>query len=155
MKDIDSNMQKVGLILKDCGPSQAAFYGISKMNVECASSNLDCSIFELNHVPPIIRARFGIFPITLAYLYDGILISTDIETTKFSLESCRASKRIFYVWDLEWMRKLRSFDSNQIYSLPELTIVCRSKEHADCIERISRRKVHVMPVFSIKELVKL
>lgn len=148
-------MQKVGLIVKDLLPSQCSFMSISIMNNSCLKGNIDCSIFELNHTPPIIRARFGIFPINLAYLYDGILISTDIETTKFNIENCRAKKKIFYVWDLEWMRKIRTFESNQIYSHPELTIVCRSQDHANCIERVCRRKAIVMSHFSVEEIIKL
>lgn len=148
-------MKKVGLILKDCGNSQSSFFGISSINTSCLDDDADYSIFELNHVDPITRIRCGVFPITLAYLYDGVLISTDIETTKFSLEGCRAEKRIFYVWDLEWMRRPKLFESNQIYSLPELTIVCRSKEHADCIKRVSGRDVHIMQNFNVKELIKL
>lgn len=149
-------MQKIAVILNNLGSNQSTFSIISNMNSSCLSNDLDPAIFELNNVTHIMRARFGIFPINYAYLYDGILVSTDVETTKFSLESCRSKKKIFYVWDLEWMRNLKSFESNQIYALPELKIITRSEDHAKCIERVCRRRVDaIIPQFNLKEISKI
>ena len=93
--------------------------------------------------------------------FGGVLISTDINTT-LTLKKCFApKKKIFYVWDLEWMRnrmgQTKSFEVLiQAFSDEKIELVARSKDHAKAIENLSNRKVkNIVENFNIEKLMRI
>ena len=68
--------------------------------------------------------------------FDGTLIATSISTCLTAIKSISPSKKIFYVWDLEWMRNTgRNYEhSIQAFIDKSVVLVARSESHAKAIK---------------------
>lgn len=80
--------------------------------------------------------------ISEVFSFNGMLISTNLRNTAIMLKAKTNAKKIFYVWDLEFLRRGNSdfLRNNEIYRHPDIKIVCRSADHAKVLENYSNRK---------------
>jgi hypothetical protein len=78
-----------------------------------------------------------------AWEYDGLVVATSLSTAEKALIFPAPKRRLFYVWDMEWMRAGdRDFDYFQsIYGNPKLDLIARSDTYAKIIERCWNRPV--------------
>jgi len=151
--------KQVGFLVNELTASHLAFSLIKNLNDYNNESNIDTVLFFENASSSIIKPNFSIMAINEIWNFSGALISTDINTT-LSLKKCFSPrKKIFYVWDLEWMRnpmgKVWEFEKTiQAFSDESIELVARSKDHAKAIENLSNRKVkHVVENFNIENLI--
>lgn len=77
--------------------------------------------------------------------YPHPVIATNLATASRLISAATPPVRIFYAWDLEWLRLtdppyrlLR-----EVYGNESLKIVCRTQEHADIMEKLWHRQVLV------------
>lgn len=145
---------KAGVLLKDLSSSQLAFLTIGGLNKIADSSKDDAIAFVKHMARPCAPIHFACLNMCEAIVFDGLLISTDIDTATFALNINTNCKRIFYVWDLEWLRKKKDFLSNvKVYRDERMTLVARSEEHAKLIENYCNRKVdYIIENFNIPEI---
>ena len=151
--------RQVGFLVNELTASHLAFSLIKNLNDYNNESNIDTGLFFENASSSIIKPNFSIMAINEIWNFSGSLISTDINTT-LSLKKCFSPrKKIFYVWDLEWMRTPRGkaweFEKTiQAFSDESIELVARSKDHAKAIENLSNRKVkHIVENFNIENLI--
>lgn len=148
-------MLKTGLVLNNFGMSQLAYFAIREGN-KLLTERSDVGLFGFyqNLVPPCTEPDFALMHSFELYTFDGTLISTDISTTKQSLESFSASRRLFYVWDLEWIRHKASFSYyEQFYCNPKLELFARSEEHAQLISNCWNKPCSVIENFNLGQLI--
>jgi len=150
---------QIGFLVNDLTASHLAFSLIKNLNEY--ESNSDFVLFFENASSSIIKPNFPIMAATEVWNFGGVLISTDINTT-LTLKKCFApKKKIFYVWDLEWMRnrmgQTKSFEVLiQAFSDEKIELVARSKDHAKAIENLSNRKVKsIVENFNIEKLMRI
>jgi hypothetical protein len=107
------------------------------------SKDLDVIVFYQNVVKTWKNPSFAMMNISEAFNYSGVAIATDLITAEKVKHFPGPSGRFFYVWDLEWLRSINySYESlRSIYTDPNLTLIARSKSHADQIERNWNREV--------------
>lgn len=76
-------------------------------------------------------------PVSEIYGFDGVLITTDLNTTQKALNAFGWTKILFYIWDLEWLRmpQKRWHDLIGIYGNEKLSLVCRSEEHLKAVRQ--------------------
>ena len=150
---------QIGFLVNDLTASHLAFSLIKNLNeYETAS---DIVLFFENVSSSIIKPNFPVMAMNEIWNFEGFLVSTDINTT-LTLKRCFAPrKKVFYVWDLEWMRngreKTTSFEEIiQAFSDETIELVARSQDHAKAIENLSNRKIkHIVENFNIEKLMRI
>ncbi len=151
-------MKKLGFILDNCGPNELAYRVISSANnlIKNQPGVADFIVFFNNIVPNCMPLEFASMNMVEAYDYDGVLVATDLLNASKMLNFPAASRKIFYVWDLEWIRlPNRNYDSfREIYCNEELDLFCRSKTHQFFIQNAWGREAKIVEYCDIEELVK-
>lgn len=137
-------MQRIGFAVPDLGPSQLAFNLINNANIAVGTNHLtDVIAFYEHHRQPCIAMCFGAMQIMEAWGYEAPIVATSFNTAAKALRFPTASKKFFYVWDLEWLRGgPNSFEELcLVYRNMGLELVARSVEHKLAIESAWNRPV--------------
>lgn len=138
---VPSYKRKIGIIHRDWGPCDCAFYGISYGNKIVSQTNIDLIYFYENLPQFVIPPISGSMNIQDIWGFDGLTIATNLDSA-FALSKVIGNHpKVFYVYDLEFLRpQNRNFLYNtSIYRNPNLKLVCRSDEHAKCLSNYSNR----------------
>lgn len=134
----------IGIILPSLGTNQLAFETITTINREIMSgSKHDYRIFFEDLTPRVINPLCAVMNIAEIWNYSGLLITTTLSNTRFASKVVGDVKKVFYVWDLEWLRGKNNFIQNlSVYRDPQFALLTRSEEYAKMIEFYSNRKVN-------------
>lgn len=148
---------KAGILIESLGLSQKAFEIIKEINkIGSLEDYWDIVIFYLDYDRIIIPPLFAMMNITEAYGMDSPLISTSIETTEISLNCIKATKRFFYVFDMEWTHKTYDVDKLlNVYMNPKVELIARSDDHATVIEKCWKKPAAVIENFNYEKLTEL
>lgn len=145
-------MKKIGFYLPHLGASQAAFYAINTANYLFGKPDLDVTIFYQELFQPCSKPLCATLNGSEVWTFDGILITTNINTTIMATNALSPKRRLFYVWDLEWLRPNNKdfFYNIQAYRNPKVELVARTLAHAQVIENYANRPVNaIIPDFNI------
>lgn len=138
-------MHKIAVCVKNIGANQIAFDLIrhgNKLMEERA--DIDLMAFFESMAPPVIPMKFAAMHIMEGHGYDGIVIATDLSTAQKALRFSAAQRRLFWCYDLEWMRQQQGFpDLVAIYRNPKLELFARCEDHARLIAQCWNRPVSV------------
>lgn len=148
-------MKKMGFLLPHLGSSQAAFCTINTANIMFGQTDVDITIFYKELFQPCSKPLCATMNATEIWSFNGILVSTDIDTTIMSLNAISPARRLFYVWDLEWMRRAKhDFMYNmRAFRDPRVELIARSHSHAYVIDNYANRAVNaIIPDFNIKNI---
>ena len=128
---------KIGIIIEDLSASHLSYCLIKKLNETVSKdSTNDYTIFVENITSHVLPPRFAVMNTTELPYFDGTLIATSISTCLTAIKSISPSKKICYVWDLEWMRNTgRNYEhSIQAFIDKSVVLVARSESHAKAIK---------------------
>lgn len=145
-------MNKLGVLLTDLRPSQQSYLALQYMNSVVASSNIDCTVFcEYSRFTPCVTPNFAVMDMAECWAFDGLLISTNLSNTKLMMEALCPAKKVFYVWDLEWLRNKKNFVENiEIYRSPKIDLITRSLDHSLAIKNYANREPKmIVPQFNL------
>lgn len=143
-----------GVILPSLHSSQLSYLAIKQGNSIVANGD-DFVIFYENLHPACLKPDFAIMQTVEIWKFRGNLIATNLSHAAQLLHVKNHIKKFFYVWDLEWLRGNKNFLENiKIYRNEELTLLCRSKEHAKRIEDYCNRHPIIIEDFNIGEIIK-
>lgn len=84
----------------------------------------------LSNTPPTFKANTANVSITDLNLFDGLVISTCIETTLFAKGLVKDNDIIHYVWDLEWLRAGKKDYFQNIAAYRNVILATRSNMYA-------------------------
>lgn len=147
--------KKIGIVVDNLGAGQIAFEVINAANSFAENNNDCCCVFQLEYTPACIKPNIMVVNSAELFGFSGCAVSTSLESSKWNLAASGNGPRIFYVFDLFWLRKDNIYDDNiKVLSNPELLLVCRSEDHRAMLENYTNRSVTVMP-FDIKALIDL
>ena len=134
--------------------SQESFMAIVSANTLNDDINHTVNLFTLANSLPVIKPNCSILPLEKALYTRGINIATSFNTAKF-LKSCIAEKKVFYVWEPEWIFKQSDYLTwFNIFNDDEIILIARCREHAKCIYNLSGRRVKVIiPNFDMKDII--
>lgn len=149
---------KLGFGLNNLGASQLAFHFIRSAN-RMASESIETDVVGFFEAPssPCILPSFSTMQFAEAWAFDGTLVATSLGIAEKFLRFPCASRRYFYVWDLEWMRnRKRTFRQlASVYRNPSHILIARSDEHANVISKAWNVKVpHVVPECDVGEILR-
>lgn len=145
---------KLGIVIPHLGVSQTAFYVINETNKFIKSTHTDCVLFYESVVLPCIKPLCSTLCVNGIVNFNGVLITTTIDTTIMATKINNVSKIIFYLWDVEW---LRIGNQNFLYNLQayrsNVELICRTKDHIDLVKNYcNRQDVRVVENFELKKI---
>lgn len=152
-----SSLSKVGVLFDDLMMSQKTWLFLENANRFVKSVNNDCVAFIKNMSPPCIKPNFSVMFCHEMWHFDGYLIATDLDSAEQISKIVSPAKKMFYVWDLEWLRRTNNKDyvrNVDIYRNPELKLVVRSESHANELSKYCNRKVDgIINNFNLERLI--
>lgn len=146
----------LNVLVSDLGPTQLGYYLIRNINTfHGKNPNSNIQVFTENLSKFCIRPLFGVMSVSEAWGQTGPFLATNLATAAKLLHFPLASKKLFYIWDLEFLRNdNRVYDYYSPFYLDNsLELVCRSKEHKDIVENAFNRDVkHIVHNFNMDQL---
>lgn len=136
----------IGIILPNLEVNQLAYEIISSINHEIlAGGKHDYRVFIENISLFSIRPLCAVMSIPEIWSYSGLLVSTTLDNTEFSLRLTTDVMRVFYIWDMEWLRGQKNYLRNlSILRNPNLVLISRSEDAARELERYSNRRPNMV-----------
>lgn len=132
----------IGLLVPDLGTSQLAYMAINQVNL-ASTVDKDNSyyLFYENATMPCVNPLVACMNISELHTFKGVLISTSIDLTLASLNAVTNTRKLFYVWDLEWLRpnKNNFLYNMQAFRNEQVEILSRSNSHARAVENYCNR----------------
>lgn len=111
--------------------SQLSFYASMQIN-RLLTQNPEVNLITscLNSTPQQFKVPTANVPITELNVFDGLIISTSIDTTLFAKNLVRKNDIIHYVWDLEWLRRGNKNYFHNIDAYRDVILATRSQSYA-------------------------
>jgi len=155
-----SQRTKLAVAVTNLGPTQLNYFMIARVNQLMGQRHdVDFIAFYENLFRPCVPTmNFASMQLVEAYGYDGTIIATTLLTADKVLKFPGPKRKLFYVWDLEWLRIQDKHYSTlkSIYANPNIALIARSKEHQRAIEDCWNRNVsYVVDDFNIEAIVGL
>jgi len=147
---------KLGVLLPHLGPSQASCIAINYANhLSEQHHDYDFTLFYEELMTPCIRPKCSTLNISEIWAFDGVLISSTINNTISAINAIAPRKKLFYVWDLEWLRGHKDYMFNmQAYRSKEITLIARSVSHASAISNYCNREVDsIIEDFNLSKII--
>lgn len=152
-------VDNINIVTNDLGPSQKNYYLIRNVNViHDRIPGLNIQVFTENLSKFCLKANFAVMNVAEAWAQKGNFIATSMSTASKLLSYPNATRRLFYIWDLEFIRQRNRYYNNNavIYLHKELELVCRSKEHADLVSNAFNREVkYIVNNFDIRNFIEI
>jgi hypothetical protein len=147
----------IGVLVPNFGVSQLMYSFVQNANDHLTSSaNPSITGFFDNPAPLQLIPKFPLMQSHEAWAFPGILIATNLRSATKMLQCPGTKKKLFYVWDMEWLyEKNRSYlEFAQFYLNKEIELLARSADHAEAIEDCWNRKVFgIVEDFNMKQLI--
>lgn len=140
-------IRQVGIGLHSLENHQKVFEAINFANTVNSTDLYSVSFFCYELINPVIDVMGAVDMIDNLTLVRDLVIVTDIQTCKI-LPECRATHKVLYLYDLEWLRKPSDYIEN-IKILKNNLVITRSKEYADIIHNYCGVSAYVVENFNI------
>lgn len=148
----------VGVLVSSLAASHMAFSLIRQGNRALRERAVDDLVaFYERPSRPCLEMVFAAMQENEAWSFDGVAIATSLATASRLSRCPRPSRRLFYVWDLEWLR-LGAFDHaavRSVYRDPSLRLVARGPDHVRLIENCWGVTAAVVPDFDFRQLLEV
>jgi len=149
MQKPSNKPKNIGIIVPNLGANQMGFFALNYVNNLVTQTNVDCTLFYEELVQPCTKPLCATLNISEIWSFNGILISTTIDNTLFSIKSVAAKRKLFYVWDLEWIRRKKNYMYN-LQAYQNIELITRSFEYARLLENYCNKKVKaIVPDFNL------
>ena len=147
-------MEKIGILI-DRPDRNQKFYTICKELNKLSERGVDVILFYTDSGRILEPTKFAMMEMSYVFQYDGILVSTDVVTTEIMRNNFNAKKKLFYVWDLEWLRAVRPFYINNNAYNSEIETIARSQSHYDILSRVWKKPSATIEEFNNEQLYNL
>lgn len=119
-------------------------------------SDINTTVFSAEPGPVPVDTTFPIMNLVYAYGFNGVLISTDIYTTLVMNNCLRATKKYFYVWDIEYLYHHFGFvDLQKTYNNPNIELIARNKFRQNVISKTWKKPSLIIEDFNYANLEQL
>lgn len=151
-------MTKLGIMIEQLDFSQLGIKLTENVNQLLESDpSMDVIAFYENWAIAPLAPHFSLMMEREVWGFKGTLMSTTLKTTERMIRCPGPSKKIFYVWDLEWLRlPFAQFEKlSEIYCHPSIELVARTSGHADLLTKVWKKPIAVMDNFDTETLKRL
>jgi len=147
-------VKKVGIAVNNLGMSQLSYnITVEINNLLLENHSLDIVLFYENISESCMYPMFARMNISEIWSFDGMLISTDLKTSELSLKCLTPRKKIFYCWELEFLKDKNYIKNIEIYRNEELELITRSNHYAKALENYCNRKPYVVENFNLRKII--
>ena len=145
-------MKKLGIAVNQIISEQKYICLINELN-KLNKADIDIILFYNDFGNNRIEADFPLMQSVEMLDYDGILIATDLLSANI-LHSCvRATKKYFYVWNIDWFKNKKSISFNKnTYQNKEIDLICRSKDHYKLLTTVFKEPKHIIEEFNHEQI---
>lgn len=131
--------------------SQLSMYASRHINASKDHNIVTCCV---NNIKPAFKVDTANLPLTDINLFNGLIISTCIDTTMFAKSMVRRNDILFYVWDLEWHRRGNKDYFRNIAAFRNVLLATRSNSYAMELLKYSGVKTDIItPDFNVSHLI--
>ena len=127
----------LGIVLHHLGHSQAAFYAINQMNQHLSNADWEHkntgTLFYENSTHPCMDSEAAKMNLSRISDFRGTIVLTTLDQAETVLKIVNPSRKILYLWDVEWIRNKQYLHNLSILRSENLEIYCRSQYHADAL----------------------
>jgi hypothetical protein len=135
-------MRKIAAILDTLSASQSSFYLIKEFNKLQGDNQYSPVCFYNNLSATPVKTHFACMNISYYSHFDGVTITTSIDTANTAIKTNNNSKKFLYLWDMEWLRNPMDFNYvNSVLSNDDIAIISRSNSHSDLIKNYCNKEV--------------
>jgi len=116
-------------------------------------TNINLVVFYHNYGTIPLKPSFTMLQSSQIWGFEGPIISTDYNTSRFLIKCPTPRKKYYYVWNLDWIYKIRSWEANSIVMQDDgLELIARSQEHYDIISELWKKPTCIMEDFNYETL---
>lgn len=148
---------QAGIMIHSLGVSQLSMHLIYELNqVPTYNEYVDIIVFYREYGKILKTPKFALMQEENAWGLNGPVMSTDLQTTSRLLLCPKPKRKIFYVWNLEWM--FHQYDAEaiaRIYCHRDIILVARSPEHAKIISNCWKDPVAILEDFNHEQLIRI
>lgn len=128
---------KLGILTNSVDASQHGYLLCREMNKICSEKgDLTVAAFYHEYGKITTLPLFPIMQSVHSWGFDGVFMSTCIQTTRNLLKIPSLLPKFFYVWNLEWIHNPGIYkDLLDIYNNDEVELVARSESHYEILTR--------------------
>lgn len=153
------NMKNFSVLVPNLGSSQLSFFVITQINKMFEEkTDKDAIVFYENMSSSCMPVNFAVMDISECWSHAGPVIATSFSTAE-KLRCFPSERKLFYVWDLEWIRNatIKQYDRYKNAILDSsIELVARSKFHKAAIENCFNREVsNVIEDFDINKIINI
>lgn len=122
--------------------SQCNYDVITKVNKYVENSIEEISFSTLDQTVPFVDINTAVFhPCEMDSFNNGVIIATSISNAKIILSCANSSKKVLYLYDLDWMFQFFEYDElYDILSNKNLKIIARDEDHVSPIKNLCNRE---------------
>lgn len=146
---------KTMICFENISYSQFNYEAINEINRYVESNNDEVSIVTLDQSYPFTNINTAIFvPSEMDSFNNGVIISSTIKTAQMTLSCSNNSKKLLYLYDLDWMFTAMMYDElYEVLNNKNLILVCRCNDHVMPIKNLCGKKPDaVIENFSLEEV---
>jgi hypothetical protein len=151
-------MKTINILVDNLFVSQLGHCIINGVNTYDFNRQEEILVFQLDQMPIRADLNCAIMQMQDIYGQNGLVIGTSIKTAQL-LQSLPQQNKIYYVWDLDWIRPYTIDNAEAyvtLYNNPSYQIVCRSQHHAQLLENNFKCKIsEINPNCNLKQFFKM
>ena len=152
-------MKNFSVLVNNLGSSQLSFFIIKEINaIPTLRPEIDGMVFYENLSSACLPLNFAAMNMSECWCHSGPIIATSFSTAE-TMAGFPAEKKVFYIWDLEWMRSNNKKQYEQyrdVYTNESIQLIARSEAHKDSVENAFNRKVNcVIPDFNLNKVLEV
>lgn len=151
-------IKNFGIIVEALDASQSNCDLIINLNKLVSASYQYCPVlFYQTLIKPVISPLFCQLQQQYAWGFDGPLIATNLTTMNILLNCVKSSKKLFYVYDLEWlyMSPILYTQLANLYQHTDVKLIARSSTHFDILKKCWQEPIGIIENYDYKEFRKL
>lgn len=139
-------VNKIGILIDHLDASDKLIY----LGAKAAYSGVetDIVVFYMNISNLSMQIPIAFMEQSECFSFDGTVIATSIETAERLLTFPGPTKKLFYVWNMEWINNPQPYSRFvNVYNNPSIDLVARSSRDAAILTEIWKPPVDVVENF--------
>ena len=146
---------KTMVCLENMSYSQFSHEAIQSVNSFVASSSEEICFVSFDQTMPFMNIDTAVFStLEMDSFNDGIIIAYTIKGAELILGCTNNSKKILYLYDLDWMfQPMSYYDMYDVLSNENLILILRSEDHKQALNAICKKEpLAIMNSFNLEEV---
>ena len=148
---------RLGVLIKTLGISQQGlFLTLCGNKLAQERGDIDFTVFYEDHDKLPLFVQFCMMQNSNIWGFNGPLIATDLQLAETLLACPSPTRKLLYVWNLEWLYDIGSFGKNTaVYLNDELELIARSQAHYDIIKKCWKEPSMIVEDFDYEAISKI